>query len=146
MKSSEKGSLLLDGILTLFAFLLVHMLLFEVLRRGIFSLMMNHMVCKEVREHVLGENRNTIALSSVQFLENALGKQLTQEIARKAPARFYHLFDLESLRRFQLGSMGGGVVERFLRYPQFLRFKQQNSSQKHHQEIIARCLFPLSSS
>lgn len=146
MSSAKKrthGFFLIEAIAGLSCIVLMSCLLWEAYRREVFQVVAAHVLCFEVRERVLGEERKMTAARVKEFLESSLGKEWAAKWEQYAESQFYFLGNREELKNLRLGNQPGLVVERWFRYPQILSFAS-GSGKKHHQEILKRCLLPLS--
>jgi len=141
--TKESGAVLLDSILGLMILLPIFFLIFEINKREILDVSVQHVACLGARQKALGIKDEIINQAIHKSLTARLGKNLggkvNQELKRK-----YQLFrEQEDLRWLGLGDKAGMVAEFSLRYPQ-LYFFETHRGRKHHQELIRRCLFPLS--
>lgn len=142
---SVKGNFIIETILVLFVFVTMQLLLIEAIRRSVFRIVLGHLTCEEVRMKSLGAEASSIQSRSAGFLRAAFNEALAKTWIKQSIPKHFKMFEYRILRQLNLHERGGGVTERYLRYPQLLRFEMKNQKVKHHQEIRVRCSFPFSS-
>ena len=140
---NRQGSILVEALLGLGSLLLAILILCEVYRREVYQVVLAHITCMEVRELALGESPLKVHERVREFLRLSLGKETSVLWERQTQVASYWATDPQILRQRLLGRKPGLVSERWLRYPQLSSFSFRKG-QKHHQEILKRCLYPLS--
>lgn len=141
--NKKKGFFLVEVIVGVMILIPCTLLILEIIRRELFDLSLQHIACKSVRQLALGQSSLSIEKQTRESLTDRFGKKLGQTVWESMREKKYFAYDVESLNWLRLGKRPGSVVELYLRYPQFLQFKT-NRTAKHHQELIRRCLYPVS--
>lgn len=118
-------------------------LIYEATKREVLDINIQHVACLAARQKGLGKSVNQVRREIKNELERLVGKSLGAWLFNHLEIHLYTLSDPQQLRWLELGNQTGSVAEFFIRYPQLLSF-QKSKQRKHHQEIIRRCLFPLS--
>lgn len=140
-KVQMRGGVLLEAIFLLIPLILVLSLFLEIFRREVMSVLMIHSACLEVRAKVLGQSTSETEKQVRKFYIGALGNVLGNQVFNHIKQQFFYVSDPVQLSRLKLGTLTGGVSERFYRYPQWVRVSRKRDL-KHHQEVTKRCLFP----
>ena len=133
----------MDSILGLMILLPSLFLVFEINKREILDVSVQHVACLAAREKALGIKEEIINQGIHESLAERLGKNLGGKIDQELKRKYQLFREQEDLRWLGLGDRAGMVAEFSLRYPQ-LYFFETHQGRKHHQELIRRCLFPLS--
>lgn len=140
---NQQGSILMEALLGVGCLLLAILILCEVYRREVYQVVLTHITCMEVRELALGESPLKVRERVREFLRSSLGKEASIFWESQTRVAGYWVTDPQILRQRLLGRKPGLVSERWLRYPQLASFSFRKG-RKHHQEILKRCLYPLS--
>jgi hypothetical protein len=141
MKLNDAGSVIWEGLLIIFPLCASLLLVLEVLRREVFQVVLAHTTCTEVRERALGEKKEAIESKTKYFLEKSVGLSHSQNILAFSKRNSFYLNGGKETRRLRLGLHSGGVVEQLYRYPQLIPIHLPQGN-KHHSEVLQRCLFP----
>lgn len=141
--TKESGAVFLDSILGLMILLPSLFLVFEINKREILDVSVQHVACLASRKKALGIEEEIINRAIYESLTERLGKNLGQKVNQELKRKYQLIREQEDLRWLGLGDKAGMVAEFSLRYPQ-LYFFETHRGRKHHQELIRRCLFPLS--
>lgn len=140
---NQQGSILMEALLGGGSLLLAVFILCEVYRREVYQVVLAHVTCMEARELALGEHPLKVQERVRSFIQSSLGNGIRVLWESQTRISEYFINDPRILTRWSLGSRPGLVSERWLRYPQLASFSFRRG-RKHHQEILKRCLFPLS--
>jgi len=141
--TKDNGAIFLDSILGLMILLPSLLLVFEINKREILDVSIQHVACLGARQKALGIKEEIINQAIQKSLAARLGKHLGEKVNQELKRKYQLFREQEDLRWLELGDKAGMVAEFSLRYPQ-LYFFETHRGRKHHQELIRRCLFPLS--
>jgi len=127
---SRLGSVLLEGVLAQGLVLLSLMLAWEICRRSVFEVSLQHAAFLAARASVLGEGRRKIEPQLETFLERAVGAAIARKITHQ-------------IRTNPLAVIVPGEAVLKYRFPAFIRFPIAGQW-KHHFEMTKSCRFPIS--
>lgn len=126
----NRGSVVVEGVLTLFLITLACVLNTELVRRAHYEVLLHHGAFLLVRGRALGKSNARVRAEVRDLLQKALGAERGKNLSR--------LLDVEE------SAVGKGMeVKVHYRYPSFLRFRYGRGT-KHHFEITKPCKFPFS--
>ena len=138
--SSERGSLLIEGVFTVMILVSGVILTLEIARRGLLSLTLYQASFIAARERTLGASELEARFGAYSLMQQAFGFiPLYSGLGHLSYDEKY--VNQSGLGYLGLGGRSGGVVELHYRYPQFMT-QRMGSQTKRNQEVLERCLFP----
>ena len=130
LRRSQRGGILIEGVVALTVLLLAICLNLEMVRRSQFEVLLHHGAFLFVRGRALGVGLQESRQVLTDLLTRGLGKTLGSHLSR-------------SIHLQETSGPGGRETTLHIRFPTFMRFEfpDGRGRTKHHFELTKRCRF-----